>query len=215
MCAYDDDRVVGDVTSGLVAQGHEVFQIYKSGASDRDHIEWLLDRMSPCFGASILDIGCGVGAVASLMSDARPDLRFTLMNKSQAQVGMCPPEFPSVIADMNDIPYFPRPFDAAMALYSLGHGDLAAVMAGAARSIRRGGVFFVYDLEGREIPEMGYNAHRYEDVASEASRCGFTVTDWGYPLDVSPDRFFDVMPKADFEVIFAGIRPVFYRMVKS
>lgn len=213
MDLYADDEIVGAVTRDLVARGHAILQIHRLGETDEAHVAELLRLFDPPQGARVLDIGCGTGAVAKLMAEARPDLRFTLLNVSPSQLGMCPAGFDLICGDMNDLPFSSGSFDAVMALYALGHGDLAAVTGEIERVLRPGGVAFVYDLAADEPAALeealNYRAHDLADIA----RCGMVMET--IPLKAtSVERFMEVMPLCAYRRIFAGVSPVAYRMRK-
>jgi SAM-dependent methyltransferase len=126
----------------------------------------------------VLDAGCGVGAVAALMAELRPDLRFSLLNISAAQLKMAPDSIPKIYGYFQKMPVESGTFDAVMFNYSLGHGLLDACISEAARVLRPGGVLFIYDLTTNDhahvIPRVGYRPHGRAEVETTAQSHGFT-----------------------------------------
>ena len=196
MKPYADDAVVKTLTEQLVASGTRVFQIFQHG-DEREHVAFLLRAMAPPLNARVLDVGCGVGEVAWLMKAARPDLDFTLLNISPAQLSMCPAEFDQVCASGENIPLADASFDAAMALYSVGNMDKDAALAEMRRVVRSGGVIFVADIEGEDLSALGYTAH------------GWDGGKW--PEGMNADHFRRLVP--EFHTIFPKARPVIYREI--
>jgi SAM-dependent methyltransferase len=183
---YGDDVEVGRQTRQLVQSGHSILQSHKLAATDRDHVAELLAEFEPPWKASVLDVGCGVGAVAALMSARRSDLRFTLLNISGAQLEMAPPDMEKVRADMHDLPFSDGSFDAVMFNYSLGHGLLDRCIEEAARVLRPRGVLFIYDLETRDsdylIDRLGYRPHGEEEVIEASERHGLILNSSKVPI---------------------------------
>mgnify|MGYP003651393971 CR=1 FL=1 len=195
MNAYSNDSVVADMTRKIVDGGARVFQIFQRG-SEADHIRFLLDEFNPPSG-TVLDIGCGVGEVARVMKEMRSDLDFILLNISQAQLDMCPP-FRKICADAADIPLPDESVDAVMACYVLGHLDHDTALREMRRVIRPGGVLFVADMSGGEIPDLDYTAY---DIG-------------GYcPKNMNTREFDKFMP--DFATRYPHIRPSIMREVKA
>lgn len=217
MPVYDDDAAVGRLTRELVATGETVFQVYKMGFTPLDHVKAMLTLFDPPTGAHVLDVGCGIGTVAHMMRGLRSDLRFTLLNLSQAQLDMCPKDFVRLQAK------FPwqspkGPFDALMFNYSIGHMPLDLTMRTAADILTPGGVLFIYDMRARDSHELqkalDYIAYPSDDIRASANRYGLV----GQLLEIygcHRGDFDKVMDREQQEIVFKGVRPVAYRFTKK
>ena len=159
--AYENDAKVGELTQGLMAAGQRIFQIFQR-ESEAEHARFLLAEFAPRHGAMVLDVGCGVGEVARLMKEMRPDLNFILLNISATQLALCPPEFDRIHAGVESIPLPDQSVDAVMACYVLGHADKEKALAEMRRVLKPGGILFIYDVRGGAMPELGYTAHDWE-----------------------------------------------------
>jgi SAM-dependent methyltransferase len=215
---YGDDVEVGRVTRTLVDHGHSILQSHKLADNDFDHVHALLDYFDPPQKARVLDVGCGVGVVADIMADIRPDLRFTLLNISGAQLEMAPADMAKVRADMHDLPFSAGSFDAVMFNYSLGHGLLDQCIAEAARVLRPSGVLFIYDLETGDpaclIDHAGYRPHSKEEVLGTGGRHGLSL-DLGMSPASSAHDFIDMVGAYAFVSLgFDRARPMLYRFTK-
>jgi len=177
---YRDDTFVGEVTAALAAEGQRILQIFRFSEDDAEHVAALAMLARFPVSAHVLDIGCGVGAVAEIMCALRPDLRFTLQNCSATQLALCP-DFPKIHGDMAAIDAPDCTFDGVMVNYAMGHPRLQPFFHEAARILRRGGVFFAYDLaapDTREFVEaLGYVSYAPDDVIHAARAAGFAETE--------------------------------------
>lgn len=213
---YRDDSKVGATTREMLQRGHQIFQIHMLGDTDREHVAQLLDYMHPSHGARILDVGCGVGAVAAEMHRQRQDLEFTLLNVSPAQLALCPGHFPRVAAGMMDMPFDAGDFGILMYLYSLGHGLLDATLKEAADTLEPGGCLFIYDISAKDprrlIETLGYVAHPVDRVLHAARFWGFDLLFFDVP-STSTERFAELVGPEIMDV-FADIRPVVYRFAR-
>jgi SAM-dependent methyltransferase len=216
---YGDDAEVGRVTRTLLEHGHSILQSHKLADNDFDHVHALLDCFDPPRKAKVLDVGCGVGVVADIMADIRPDLRFTLLNISAAQLAMAPPDMAKVRADMRDLPFPADNFDAVMFCYSLGHGLLDQCIAEASRVLRPGGVLFIYDLETYDqaylIDHLGYRPHSEEEVLEAAARHGLSPDVVYQTRGNTADMITLIGAKAFSELGFDRAWPMIYRFTKE
>ncbi len=215
---YGDDDDVKRRTIDVIEKGHAILQIHRLAPTDEGHVQALLAAFDIPRGASVLDCGCGVGAVAIHMYEERPDLKITLLNISQAQLDLCPHWFPAIAANFHDIPTADETFDAVMYGYSIGHGLIDNVLREAARVTKRGGVVFIYDLAADDsralIASMGYKAHPFSRVLEAAASAGLSV-DVARIVDESDvTGFIGLIGQAAYDHIFAGVKPVLYRFVK-
>jgi SAM-dependent methyltransferase len=215
---YGDDVEVGRVTRTLVDHGHSILQSHKLAANGWYHVAALLDYFDPPHGARVLDVGCGVGTVAALMAEQRPDLRFTLLNISGAQLGMAPAGMEKVRADMHSLPFPDRHFHAVMFNYSLGHGLLDQCIGEAARVLGPGGVLFIYDLATDDheylIDHLGYRPHSRDEVLDASARHGLTLDLVERPA-ASTGAFVDLIGEDAFcSLGFDRTQPMIYRFTK-
>lgn len=180
---YENEEFVSRTTAEFIRRGFPILQSHKLAATDAAHVARLLEYMSPPANASILDAGCGVGAVAEIMSELRPDLRFTLLNISPSQLGFAP-DFPKIHADFHHIPREDASFDVVMFNFALGHGDLEKCVTEASRVLRLGGILFLYELTADDADQyyvferVGYKPHSLSDLKKVS-------------LPFSPRQFFE------------------------
>lgn len=218
MRLYADDAQVLRTTRALLAQGQRVLQTHYLAASEREHVRALLDFFAPPENAVVLDLGCGVGRVAELMQDIRPDLDFILLNRSEAQLMLCPPRFQHVHADYECLPAG-MAVDAVMVQYAIGHGDIGALMHEAAKVLPEDGVLCVYDLVA-ESPTpalralLDYRDYSADDVRAAAKTASFRCDRAQVPPETYTDHFRQFLDAASFAAIFATVHPMLFRFVK-
>lgn len=178
---FQDQQALVAATDVCLASGMRVLQLFRCG-DEAAHVARLLELMDPPHDACVVDVGCGVGEVARLMLDARPDLGFILLNLSAYQLELCPEAMTRVQADLHDMPIVDGCADVVMVNYTLGYANLDRFMAEAARVLKPGGVLFIYDLVRNgpgNAPEpimqeyFAYQVHARHVVVGAAARAGF------------------------------------------
>jgi phosphoadenosine phosphosulfate reductase len=171
-------EAINRATDLSLAQGLRVMQTGFIGGSQAAHVEYLLKLIDPAPGAHIVDAGCGIGEVAKLMHDQRPDLTFTLVNISQHQLDMAPvgDQFHQLIADFTRSQLPTGCADVVMFNSALCQMPINQALSEARRLLKPDGQLFVCDLaiaEYRELPEL-YATFMPADVWGEViERHGF------------------------------------------
>lgn len=214
-------HAIEQATHQVVAQGIRVLNGHMLAESEREHVRVLLDSMNPLRGAHIIDAGCGVGGVADLMRELRPDLQFTLVNLSQAQLDLCPPDLPNVLASFDDMPVESGSADIVMFNYSLCHSaDWVQTLREAGRVLREGGTLFVYDMARlagdndlmvKHLSAVAYPPSALQDVAR---RCGF-VMEHHATHAAAANRLRDFMPAGHYDVVVGDVVPATWRFRKE
>lgn len=159
--------------------GLNVLNGFMLDVREASHCARLLELMSPKPGAVVLDAGCGFGAVAKHMADARPDLRFHLLNLSEVQLEMCPPGMTKLHGSFDAVPLEDASVDVVMFNYAICHShDWLATLKEARRVLREGGTLFIFDMArvddqdnyliNRVLQASAYNQWQVTDVAQRA-----------------------------------------------
>lgn len=215
---YTDDDVVKNLTIEAMGKGHYILQIHKMDCNDESHTELLLKNLNPIENAAILDAGCGIGEVARLMNIMRPDLNFTLLNISGAQLALCPPSFKQIQADFHNIPLPDASFDVIMFNYSIGHGTIDCLMAQSRRLLRNNGVVFIYDLEGDDSANintyLNYNVHSRDNIIAAALNNGLSVETITTPTFTTTEHLKNLLDEKAYNKIFTGLYPIIYKFRK-
>ena len=214
---YEDDTKVATLTKTLVSSGYRILQIFKLARGDRKHVTALLRHFNPSQSARVLDAGCGIGEVAKLMAEERPDLRFTLLNISPAQLALCPETMEKKEGRLEEMPFEDEHFDAVMINYALGHVDIERTFRETARVLRPGGVLFIYDMTAfpdlnRLLLVLKYKLFGWSSVIETAERHGFVLDRMSNP-EAEIEDFSKIMPPKEIRELFATVRPVIYRFV--
>jgi SAM-dependent methyltransferase len=125
---YDDEVLVKEVSQAHLDAGRSVFQLYMIDPDEYQHSRIILKCLELPLAADILSLGCGVGGMEAHWKAMRPDLDFTLVNSSKAQLDLCKCPGKRVHERAED--YLPCPYhpDVTLISYALGHMDARVVL---------------------------------------------------------------------------------------
>ncbi len=216
-----DIEAIEAMTPAVMASGHRIFQTHRYSADDREHVAKLLEVMAPRPDAVVLDAGCGIGEVARIMAQMRPDLAFFLANISALQLSLCPDgaEFLSLHCDFHELPLPDGCVAAVMFSSALPQMDEKVALAQAFRVLIPGGVLLVNEpirIEGDGIELEQRCACRTltaEGMIFAIERAGFDVQSHVFPE--SNDAHFRALLVADGMGHLADtIRPLIVRAIK-
>lgn len=215
-----DVAAIDRETDAIIARGHRIFQTHKYAPDDAEHVAFLLRRLDPPPGALVLDAGCGIGEVPRLMSIARPDLRFILMNVSMHQLALCPvgEQFCQVLDDCHETLLTTSSIDAVMFSSALCQMDTPVALAEAHRVLKPGGVLLVNDM----VNEGGDRAALEQAVAArvlsraelleQVAAAGFDIDHAQSPACYS-SHFDELAEEAGIGDLVAGIEPIIIRAI--
>lgn len=214
-------QAIDQATAQVVAQGIRVLNGHLLAEGEREHVQILLDSMAPKQDAHIVDAGCGVGGVAALMHEIRPDLKFTLVNLSQAQLDHCPPAMQRVLANFDDMPLEDGSADVVMFNYSLCHSvEWGRTLREANRVLAEGGSLFVFDMArmsgDNDLTIKHLSAVAYPPLALKdiAKRCGF-VLEHHATHGAMVNRLREFMPNAHYDLVVGDVMPAIWRFRKE
>lgn len=210
-----DLETIATSTKSFVEAGHRIFQIYRFADSEDAHCDRLLKWADPPVGASILDVGCGVGAQADYWLAARPDLSITGINLSTAQLAYA--SIPCCHGDMEQLPYSDGSFDMVTYCFSIGHADVSTTLLEAYRVLRPGGTIFIYDMarvagDNQSLHEMAYEVNPRLWMDARLSYAGFRQ-DW-YMEPYDSGSYGRSLFGPAFDEVFYGVIPAIWRWVK-
>ena len=123
---YSDEAQVGQVTKALLEGGRKVFQLWLLDPDEAEHSRKVLKALQLPMLADILSLGCGVGGMEYHWQHFRPDLKFTLLNSSKAQLDLCVCPGKRIHARAEEPTH--ENWDYALMAYMLGHVEPLAVM---------------------------------------------------------------------------------------
>lgn len=205
-------------TEAVLAAGHRILQTHKYADTDAGHVGYLLDRFDLPQGALVLDAGCGVGEVARLMSERRPDLAFILMNLSMLQLSHCPvgKQFMHALDDCHDCLLRDGAVDAVMFSSALCQMDIPVALAEARRVMAPGGVLLVNDMvRAAGTPDemeaaLAARVLTLAELAGHIEAAGFTVSSVEQP-QYDASNFIGMLEENGMAHLLDGVTPVVIR----
>lgn len=214
---YANDETVAAMTEQVVAAGRTLFQIHRLHQDERQHVAKLLDCFQLPQGATVLDLGCGIGTMAAHMKALRPDLEITLLNISPSQLARCPAEFEQWQGDFHHVPLQGRQFDAVMICYALGHARLEEIAKEIARLVKPMGQALFFDLFTFEYApamtdRLGYVAYLPARLAEELALHHVHIEDSFEPVPAVPEQWVLDDVGAD---TFENVAPLIMRFRKE
>lgn len=208
-------------TDKLLDKNIRVLNAFLFAETELGHVRRLMEFMHLPAGAVVLDAGCGVGEIARLMRELRPDLAFKLLNISQAQLEHCPDGMDRVLGDFNAMPLADESVDVVMFNYAICHADdLDRVLRESRRVLKEGGSLFINDMSRENgssvVMESTLNAkaHVRADLESAANRAGLALDDV-YAHEPVVYRLRDLLTPELFDMMFAGVTPTTWRFTRQ
>jgi ubiquinone/menaquinone biosynthesis C-methylase UbiE len=204
---------IESATRGMLANGQYILQAYRFDRTDLGHVRKLLEFANIPYGARVVDMGSGTGAMAHTWSDLRPDLSFALVNISQMQLDSIPKFCVQHCCDMESVPEEDGSFDVAVCCFSVGHTDINASMAEMKRLVRVGGLIFVYDMiresgDNEKLLELGYQVFDelfWSDLQTELK---LELLRFSQPVDY--DWFHKSILGEEYEKYFGDVSPALW-----
>ena len=123
-------------------------QIHRHATERRDLSRWVFDRIDVALGATVLELGCGPGALRARNLDRVPDswwgtlsdLSPGMIEEARQNLGERGVGFTFEVADAGSIPHKDDTFDAVLANHMLYHvSDRPATFAEILRILQPGG----------------------------------------------------------------------------
>jgi SAM-dependent methyltransferase len=212
-----DIDLINENTQAIVDAGLRVLQIHRFADSDVDHVKYLLNFAKFEKDSYVIDMGSGIGEVARIMKETRPDLDFDLVNISSEQLRFSPRNMPKILANFLEIPMPDETYDAVMFCFSIGHEDHEKSIGEARRILRTGGVLFIYDMvrvsgSNESMRDVEYSVLPVEEFLDIVESNGFDLTDYERPDEVGKYGI-DVLG-VEYDRIFNGTEPALWRFIK-
>lgn len=161
------------------------------------HVQLILEHFGPLDGKRVLDIGCGKGRFARVLSQHYPDAHIVGFDLAEAMLRYVPSGVRACAGSMTCLPFSTHSFDCAYATESLEHAmDIAAAVAEMCRVVRPGGRIVIIDKNveqwGRlKTPEweQWFGRKQLEKLLGRHCR-QVSSREISYWEDVAPDGLF-------------------------
>lgn len=211
-----DLQKLSETTDYLIERNIRALQIHRFAGGEGAHLARLERWAELPVGARVADMGCGVGEVARVFKELRPDLSFCLVNISEAQLLYADQTMQQYACSFLDVQEPAESFDAVLFCFSIGHENPAAAISEARRLLKPGGVLFIYDMvrhsgDNDAISKIDYAVFPREYMESVSD--GFRLDYYMEPFDSG--EFGEYVLGDDYGKFFAGTAPAIWRFLKE
>lgn len=211
-----DTTLIDRITPHLVNAGHRVFQIHRFAQSEAEHCRRLLLWADLPIGARVIDMGCGIGAMAEQWTVHRSDLTFLLVNQSAMQLSYT--SLPTYCGDFCHLPIDDMSADAVLFCFSIGHADHRMALREAARVLRPGGILFIYDMivsvgTSAALPDLQYCIHNRTTIERLIDQSGFDLDIFLSP-NPNHESYGQSILGESYETIFHNTEPAIWRAIR-
>ncbi|WP_308647241.1 MerR family transcriptional regulator [Paenibacillus oleatilyticus] len=124
---------------------------------------WLFGHLIEQSGCTVLEVGCGDGALWTRNVDRIPeawkvtlsDFSHGMLEEARSSLGECKKQFKFVVADVQDIPFHDEQFDIVIANNMLYHlPDMPQAFSEIHRVLKPGGRLFAATMSERHLQEV-------------------------------------------------------------
>lgn len=204
-----------------------ILQGFRFAPGDQAHLDKLLAFMplgQLPVAATVVDAGCGFGAVSEAIARKHPSFKFILLNLSSRQLAdaVRGPAFAHMVGDFHDIHEIAdAAVDMVMFNYSICHADHDVALREAARIVRPGGRLFLFDYARLTGTNVGFeNALGARAVAPEVLLAMAARHGWENGVLLAPegsDALFRqlVGDDAAYDNLFCHLRPIVGQWTRS
>ena len=211
-----NDAALMEATRAAQAAGINVLQAYRLAPDEDEHVRRMIEWFELPRGAVALDVGCGIGEVARLVSRHRPDLWMLQLNLSGEQLKLC--TSPRIRARAEALPIADESVDAVLMTYVLGHVDAMWALHEVARVLKPGGAFCLYDLtEPRNSvleTALDYVVYPLAELCGMLHEAGLKPTAIWACMSASHDHMRPVMDEAVFAETFGAAKPLLLKATR-
>lgn len=217
-----DMEAINANTEAVLASGHRILQTHKYADTDGGHVAYLLQQFDLPHGTQVLDAGCGVGEVARLMSEQRPDLSFVLMNLSLLQLSHCPqgPQYIHALDDCHQCLLVDGAVGAVMFSSALCQMDIPVALAEARRVLVPGGVLLINEMvRSSGTPDemeavLAARVLTLPQLLADVRAAGFVVDTIDEP-EYDASHFIAMLESNGMKHLLDGVTPVVIRAVAT
>jgi ubiquinone/menaquinone biosynthesis C-methylase UbiE len=208
-------------TPAVYAAGHRLLQTHRFAQDDVAQVRAIMGDFMPS-GDVVLDAGCGLGGMASILAEADPGSSFILMNLSRAQLDLCPvgERFKHVLGDCHAMDLDDESVDLVLFTSALCQMDMPVALAEAARVLRPGGRLVISDMArthgdpGEMEQTLAARVLPGEAIERCVRAAGFTIDMIELP-DADDSHFSAMLAEANLAHLAREIRPLIVRAYKQ
>jgi ubiquinone/menaquinone biosynthesis C-methylase UbiE len=186
----------------------EIIQHFNQAAADEEnfpstidpriyHVQLLLEYFGELQGKRVLDVGCGKGRFARVLSERYPAASMVAFDLAEAMLRHVPKPIRPCAGSMTALPFRAGAFDCAYATESLEHAvDIEGAVAEICRVVKPGGRIVIIDKNAEQwgrlkTPEWEKWFGRKELEKLLAKHCRQVASrEISYWEDVAPDGLF-------------------------
>jgi malonyl-CoA O-methyltransferase len=119
------------------------------------HVRLILDFFGDLEGKRVLDIGCGKGRFARVLSERHPEAEIWGLDISDEMLRFVPPQIHTCAGSMTELPFEAGSFDAAYATESLEHAvEIEKAVGEMCRVVKPGGRIVIIDKNAEQTGRL-------------------------------------------------------------
>jgi SAM-dependent methyltransferase len=180
-------------TDEYLKHGINLFQHALFAPTETDHIRIYNHYVRP--RGVVVDLGCGIGETAHLLSRVNRDCKFINVTNCQRQTEiMASLNRPFLLNDFHATSLHDKSADLVLMNESLGYADLSLIMKEVVRILKDGGVFILKDFvpainigDVMRLDEWETNVFPYSQILAKAEECGLLLS-WSFKPQVYTKR---------------------------
>lgn len=196
--------LLGSVFDHFMENGAYLFNATRLAPTEEEHCKLYYEFVGPASGATIVDLGCGIGEVGAWFKKFDPTLQVVnVVNDENLIAKMLEMDRACLLSSMDETDLPDGIADNVTFNESIGYVTLEAAFKEAARLLRSGGVMTIKDFtivnpatSRIHLDNWDYTIRQPEDYIREATKAGFSVQALVHP-PMFTKHWYDIMDKSE------------------